>query len=92
MMATKHNTEINNEPLKREYFDDVLDDESLKDITLEIYEYRCNTLGLSDDITSELTGMINEDKKRKEKYLGGFDSDKFYLKYFKTLMVKNGSI
>ena len=24
-MATKHNTEINNEPLKREYFDDVLD-------------------------------------------------------------------
>lgn len=66
------------------YFDDVLDDESLKDITLEIYEYRCNTLGLSDDITSELTGMINEDKKRKEKYLGGFDSDKFYLKYFKT--------
>ena len=24
-MATKHNTEVNNDPLKREYFDDVLD-------------------------------------------------------------------
>ena len=37
MMATKHNTEINNEPLKREYFDDVLE------LFYDINEKKCRS-------------------------------------------------
>lgn len=66
------------------YFDDVLDCGNLRDIVSEISEYRNNILHFSDDISNELIKMIRDDKEKKDKYLDGFLSNKFFLKYFKT--------
>ena len=61
-MATKHNTEINNEPLKREYFDDVLDlfydiNEKNEELYNEITEILTNLctkyFGIDEDETEE---------------------------------------
>lgn len=62
------------------YFDDVITDIDIKDIILEIDEYRRNTYGyIDDDFCDEILDMIKEDNKKKKVYLDSFDSERFSL-------------
>ena len=67
------------------YFDDVISDSDIKDIILEIDEYRHTTYGYTDDtFCDELFDMIKDDNKRKKTYLNSFDSERFSLDIKKT--------
>lgn len=67
------------------YLDDVLKDKPLKDIAYEIDEYKRLNLNIQDDnFIKELSLLIGENQKKKEKYLNGFNNDKFFLKLDST--------
>ncbi|MBQ9853975.1 MAG: hypothetical protein IJO57_02960 [Bacilli bacterium] len=67
------------------YLDDVLNDKSLKDVVYEIDEYkRLNLNIIDDDFITEFSSLVGENQKKKEKYLNGFNSDKFYLRLNET--------
>ena len=66
-------------------FDNVTSYELLKEIILEIDEYRNKTLGLNEDTFSDtLYNLVKENEIRKDKYLKAFDSEKFTLKLNQT--------
>ncbi len=65
--------------------DNVTKYDSLKDLLIEIDEYRTSTLGLYDEnFISNFTTFFKENEKKKETYLEGFDSSKFSLNLKKT--------
>lgn len=67
------------------YLDDVLNDKSLKDVVYEIDEYKRLNLNIIDDeFITEFSSLVGENQKKKEKYLNGFNSDKFYLRLNET--------
>lgn len=67
------------------YLDDVLTDKTLKDIVYEIDEYKRVNLNIFDEnFISEFSILVGENQRKKEKYLNGFSSDKFYLKLNET--------
>ena len=67
------------------YFDDVISDSDIKNIILEIDEYRRTTYGYTDDtFCDELFDMIKDDNKKKKTYLNSFDSERFSLDIKKT--------
>lgn len=67
------------------YFDNVTKYDSIKNIVLEIDEYRNSVLGLNDDnFVNSFIEIINNNEKKKNNYLNGFDNNKFFINYFKT--------
>lgn len=67
------------------YFDNVTRYDSLKDILLELDEYRTSTLELYDEnFITNFSSIIKENEKKKEEYLEGFDSSKFSLNIKRT--------
>lgn len=62
------------------YFDGVVSDRNIRDVIDEIGEYREKILGYMDnDFCDKLYGMLKEDNKKKNSYIRGFDSDRFFL-------------
>ena len=66
------------------YFDNVKEYESLKNIIEEIVEYRKSISLENDEFKEEITKLIKENEKRKQKYLEAFKSDHFLLDQIKT--------
>lgn len=66
------------------YFDNVKEYESLKNIIEEIVEYRKSISLENDEFKDEITKLIKENEKRKQKYLEAFKSDHFLLDQIKT--------
>lgn len=67
------------------YLDNVIPYESLKEIVLEIDEYRNETLWLNDNSFAEdFYKLVKENETRKEKYLKSFNNEKFFIEAFQT--------
>lgn len=67
------------------YLDNVLPYESLKEIVLEIDEYRNETLWLNEsNFTDDFYKIVKETEKRKEKYLKSFNNEKLFIEVFPT--------
>lgn len=66
------------------YFDNVKEYESLKNIIEEIVEYRKSISLENDEFKEEITKLLKENEKRKQKYLEAFKSDHFLLDQIKT--------
>lgn len=67
------------------YFDGVVSDKDIRDVIDEICEYRCESFGYTDDgFCDTLLSMIKEDNNKKNSYLNGFDSDRFFLDIKRT--------
>lgn len=67
------------------YLDNVLPYESLKEIVLEIDEYRNETLWLNEsNFTDDFYKIVKENEKRKEKYLKSFNNEKLFIEVFPT--------
>ena len=66
------------------YFDNVKEYDNLKNIIEEIVEYRKSISLENDEFKDEITKLIKENEKRKQKYLEAFKSDHFLLDQIKT--------
>ena len=66
------------------YFDNVKEYDNLKNIIEEIVEYRKSISLENDEFKDEITKLIKENEKRKQKYLEVFESDHFLLDQIKT--------
>lgn len=66
------------------YLDNVLPYPSLKPIIEDLDSYHINTLNQSNSIKEELTNLIKENEKRKEKYLNTIEDPNFTIKLIKT--------
>lgn len=65
------------------YFDNVKEYDNLKNIIEEIVEYRKSISLENDEFKEEITKLIKENEKRKQKYLEAFKSDHFLLDQIK---------
>ena len=66
------------------YFDNVKEYDNLKNLIEEIVEYRKSISLENDEFKDEITKLIKENEKRKQKYLEVFESDHFLLDQIKT--------
>lgn len=66
------------------YFDNVKEYDNLKNLIEEIVEYRKSISLENDEFKDEITKLIKENEKRKQKYLEAFKSDHFLLDQIKT--------
>lgn len=66
------------------YFDNVKEYDNLINLIEEIVEYRKSISLENDEFKDEITKLIKENEKRKQKYLEAFKSDHFLLDQIKT--------
>ena len=66
------------------YFDNVKEYDNLKNLIEEIVEYRKSISLENEEFKDEITKLIKENEKRKQKYLEAFKSDHFLLDQIKT--------
>lgn len=67
------------------YFDNVSEYNDLKEKIIEIEKYRKDTLELTNEtFVEEMLQLVKENEKRKEKYLGSFESNRFEIKLEQT--------
>ena len=67
------------------YFDSVLEYDSLKDLIIEIEDFRMKKMELyGEGFQNELANLVKSNTKRKKIFLESFDNDKFTLTLKKT--------